>query len=200
MIISRGARVAASTLLLLAACRTNGTGTPPGVPLSSLLVLPRVDSTFPPSSPVTLLVHNNVLNQFTISHTDPMSTVFATLAFPPHSIVAVGNVLVCDTCTVRVTVTITPGQYGFTVGPAALVLNLSGEPTVSVSYGTYGDLSVYAQSSRYATASAYEQALALYRENTTDHWLPGRNSGHSGLFTISSAIEAPAAYLVAAPR
>ncbi len=173
---------------------------PPGVPLSSLLVLPRGDSTFPPSSPVTLLVHNNVLSQFTISHPDPMSTVFATLAFPPHSIVAVGNVLVCDTCTVSVTVTITPGQYGFTVGPAALVFNLSSEPTVSVSYGAYGDLSVYTQSSRYATASAYEQALALYRQSSPDHWLPGRNSGHSSLFTISSAIETPAAYLVAAPR
>src|SRR5207245_5163997 len=42
-IISRGARVAASTLLLLAGCSSNGTDTPPGVPRSSLLVLPRVD-------------------------------------------------------------------------------------------------------------------------------------------------------------
>ena len=170
------------------------------MPLSSLLALPRVDSTFPPGSPVTLLVHNNVLNQFTISHSDAMSTVFATFAFPPHSIVAVGNVLACDTCTVSVTVVLTPGQYGFTLGPAALVFNLSGEPTGSISYGTYGDPSVYTQSSRYATASAYEQALVLYRENTPDHWLPGLNSSHAGVSTVSSAMETPAAYLIAAPR
>lgn len=170
------------------------------MPLSSLLVLPRTDSTFAPNSPVTVLVHNNLLNRFTISHLDAASTVFATFAFPPHSIVAIGNTLVCDTCSVSVTVTLSPGQYGFTVGPAALAYNLAGEPTVSVSYGTYGDLSVATQSSRYASASAYEQALALYRQTTPDHWLPGRNSNHSGVFTVSSAVETPAAYLVAAPR
>ena len=199
-VISRGVRVAASALVLLAGCSNDGTGIQPGVPISSLLALPRVDSTFPPRSPVTLLVHNNVLGQFTISHPDAMSTVFATFAFPAHSIVAVGDTLVCDTCTVRVTVTLTPGQYGFTLRPAALVFNLAGEPTVSVSYGTYGDLSVYTQSSRYATASAYEQALVLYRENTPDHWVPARNSSHSGAFALASALETPTTYLIAAAR
>jgi hypothetical protein len=186
--------------LLLAACGHDSTGTAQGVPLASLLVLPRQDSIFAPSSPVMLLVRNNALNAFTINETDAASTVFATLAFAPHSIVTVGNTLVCDTCTVRVTVTLAPGQYGFTLGPATLGFNLSGEPTASISYGTYGDLSVYSQSSRYPNQSAYEQALVLYRENTPDHWVPGRNSSHSGAFTVSGALETPSRYVLAAPR
>src|SRR5260370_26949932 len=87
LVISRGARIAASTLLLLAGCSHDSTGTPQGVPLASLLVLPRQDSIFVPSSPVTLLVRNNVLNSFTINETDAASTVFATLTLAPHSIV-----------------------------------------------------------------------------------------------------------------
>jgi hypothetical protein len=200
LVISRGAWIAASTLLLLAGCSHDGTGSSQGVPLASLLVLPRQDSTFAPSSPVTLLVRNNVLNPFTINETDAASTVFATLTFAPHSTVTVGNTLVCDTCTVRVGVTLAPGQYGFTLGPATLGFNLSGEPTASISYGTYGDLSVYSQSSRYPNQSAYEQALVLYRENTPDHWLPERNSSHSGAFTVSGALETPSRYVLAAPR
>jgi hypothetical protein len=141
-----------------------------------------------------------VLNSFTINETDATPTVFATLAFAPHSIVTVGNTLVCDTCTVRVTVTLAPGQYGFTLGPATLGFNLSGEPTVLISYGTYGDLSVYSQSSRYPNQSAYEQALVLYRENMPDRWVPSRNSSHAGGFTVAGALETPSRFVLAAPR
>ncbi|OLC72766.1 MAG: hypothetical protein AUH78_15455 [Gemmatimonadetes bacterium 13_1_40CM_4_69_8] len=185
--------------MLLAGCGKDSTGTQQGVPLSSLLVLPRQDSIFAPGD-VRVFVHNNLLSTFTINESDPLNTLFAAFTFAPHSIVAAGNTLVCDTCTVSVSVTLTPGQYGFTLSPAALVLNLSGEPTVSVSYGTYGDLSVYTQSPRYANPADYDQALVLYRENTPDHWLPGRNSGHSGAATVSGALETPSRYVLAAPR
>jgi hypothetical protein len=195
-------RAAASALALgmLTACRSGtGPGTP-GVPLSALLALPRNDSPFAPPSPVTFSVRNNLLSTFTIRHPDASSTLFATFTFAPHSIVSVNNVVLADTSTVAVTVTLTPGQYGFTVSPANMVFNIAGEPTVTVAYGTYGDLSGYTQTSTYPSAAAYEQALNLWRENTPDHWLLGRNSGHVNPDTVASALETPGRYVIAAPR
>jgi len=187
-------------LALLTACGADGTGPGIGVPRTGLLALPRTDSSFAPAPTTTMSVHNDALNSFVIRETDGAATVFATFTFPARSIVAVGSLQVCDTCTVTVTVTLAAGTYGFTVAPAGLVFNLSNEPTVAVGYGTYGDLSVYTQSPKYGTSAAYEQALALYRERTADHWLPGRNSSHTGGFTVSSAVETPGAYLIAAPK
>ena len=69
-----------------------------------LLVLPRQDSIFAPGD-VRVFVHNNLLSTFTINESDPLNTLFAAFTFAPHSIVAAGNTLVCDTCTVGVTVT-----------------------------------------------------------------------------------------------
>ena len=182
-----------------AAC---GGGTGPaerGVPLSALLVLPRVDSIYAPS-PGLFDYHNNALNTFFIRHPDGSNTLFATYSFTSHSIVSVNNVILADTSTVPVTVTLTAGVYGFTVSPAGMVFNSAGEPTVTVAYGTYGDFSVYRQSPKYATATDYEQALALWRENTADHWVPGRNSAHVGTNTVTSALETPGRYVIAAPR
>jgi hypothetical protein len=185
---------------MLAACGGGMGPGMPGVPLSALLALPRNDATFAPTSPITFSVRNNLLSTFTIRHPDASSTLFATFTFAPHSIVSVNNVVLADTSTVLVTVTLAPGQYGFTVSPANMVFNIAGEPTVTVAYGAYGDLSVYTQTSTYPSAAAYEQALNLWRENTPDHWLLGRNSGHVNPDTVASALETPGRYLIAAPR
>jgi len=177
-----------------------GTGpAQPGVPLGALLVLPRIDSTFAPA-PTTFFYHNNVLNTFTFQHPDGPRTLFATFTFAPHSIVAANGKILADTSTVFVNVSPTPGEYGFTLSPSSMVLNISGEPTVTVAYGTYGDFSVFSQSPKYATAPDYEQALALWRENTADHWVPGRNSAHVGTNTVTSALESPGRYVIAAPK
>ena len=191
---------AIAVALLGAAC---GGGTGPadrGVPLSALLVLPRLDTDSAPSSPVILTYHNKLLNNFTISHTDNGHTVFALLTFASHSIVSVNNVGLADTSTVFIGVTLTSGLYMFTLAPAAMVFNISGEPTVTVVYSKYGDLSVYSQSSKYASAAAYEQALGLWRELSADHWVPGRNTGHIGVDTVASALESPGRYVIAAPK
>jgi len=187
--------------MVLAACGGGGTGPGgQGVPLSALLVLPRLDVDSEPGNPVTLTYHNNVLNNFTISHTDNAGTRFASLAFPAHSIVAVNNVVLADTSTVFIGITMTSGQYMFTLAPPAMVFNISSEPTITIVYSKYGDLSVYGQSSKYASAAAYEAALGLWREVSADHWVPGRNTGHLGVDTVASALESPGRYVIAAPR
>ena len=191
---------AIAVAMLAAAC---GGGTVPadlGVPLSTLLVLPRLDTDSEPGSPVFLIYKNNLLNSFTISHTDNGHTVFASLTFASHSIVSVNNVVLADTSTVPLGVTLTSGLYMFTLAPPAMVFNIAGEPTVTVVYSKYGDLSVYSQSSKYASAAAYEQALGLWRELSADHWVPGRNTGHIGVDTVASALESPGRYVIAAPK
>lgn len=110
------------------------------------------------------------------------------------------DTLLCDTCTIAVTVSVTPGTYEFTLGPSTLVFNQTGEPIVEMTYGTYGDASVYTASSRYASASAFLQALGIWHERSLDNWVLGRNSAHTGVASVSTALEGPGTYLLAAPK
>lgn len=143
---------------------------------------------------------NNVLSHCQITHSDSVHTVFAQFTFFPHSVVSRNDTLLADTSTVVLTLTVSPGLYEFTIDPPALVFNETNEPTVDVSFGTYGDPSVYTQSPKYASAAAFIQALGLWHERTADHWFLGRNSALTGPATVSSAIEGPGAYLLAAPK
>ena len=191
---------AAIAVAMLAAACGGGTGPAErGVPLSALLVLPRVDSIFAPG-PGQFDYHNGVLNTFFIRHSDASNTLFATYSFAPHSIVSVNNIILADTSRVALLVLLTPGVYGFTVSPAGMIFNSAGGPVVTVTYGKYGDFSVYTQSPNYASAAAYEQTLGLWRELSPDHWVPGRNSGHAGADTVASALESPGRYVIAAPK
>lgn len=181
-----------------AACGSDGAGPVIGVARADLLALARVDSAEPP--PLAFIFKNNQLRTFQWTHSDSVHTMFATFTFTPRSIVSRNDTLVCDTCTVTVTVDVSPVTYEITVGPPGLVFNASGEPVLSVSYGRYGDSSVYTMSSRYASATAFAQALALWRERATDKWVEGRNSGHTGPSTVTSALEGPGRVLLAAPK
>ncbi|HXJ30261.1 MAG TPA: hypothetical protein VNG35_06460, partial [Gemmatimonadales bacterium] len=169
----------AAASVALAACGGGTTGVDTGLPRTALLALARFDST-PPANPTICAFHNNVLSTCTIRYSDSVNTLFATINFSPHSIVSRNDTLLCDSCTVAVSVTLTPGSYEFAVGPASLVFNQTGEPVATVSFGRYDDPTVYTQSSRYASAAAFVQALELWRERTPDHWVEGRNSSHSG--------------------
>lgn len=190
--------VAAASAALLAACGGGTTGVDTGLTRSALLALARFDSA-EPNSPFCQF-KNNVLTMCQIRHSDSVNTVFASITFAPHSIVSRNDTLLCDTCSVVVTVTLTPGSYQFDVGPGSLVFNQTSEPVATISFGRYGDPSVYTQSSRYASAAAFEQALELWRERTPDHWVEGRNSSHSGPTAVTSALESPGSYLVAAVK
>jgi hypothetical protein len=189
--------VAAASVALAAACGGGTTGVDTGLPRTALLALARFDSA-PPPSPTICAFHNNVLSTCTIAYSDSVHTLFASISFTPHSIVSRNDTLVCDSCTVAVSVTLTPGSYEFDVGPASLVFNQTSEPVAILSFGRYGDPTVYTQSTRYASAAAFEQALELWRERTPDHWVEGRNSSHSGPTTVKSALESPGSYLVGA--
>jgi len=182
---------------LAVACGGGTTGVDTGLPRTALLALARFDSA-PPTSPTTCVFHNNMLFTCRILYSDSVHTQLASINFSPHSIVSRNDTLLCDTCTIAVTVTLTPGSYAFDVGPASLVFNQTGEPVATVSYSRYDDTTVYTQSSRYASGQAFAQALQLWRERTPDHWVEGRNSMHSGATAITSALEGPGSYLVAA--
>jgi hypothetical protein len=189
--------VAAASVALAAGCGGGTTAVDTGLPRTALLALARFDSA-PPTNPATCVFHNNVLFTCSITYADSVHTLFASISFSPHSIVSRNDTLLCDSCTVAVTVTLTPGSYEFDVGPASLVFNQTGEPVATVSFGRYDDPTVYTQSSRYASAAAFEQALELWRERTPDHWVEGRNSSHSGPAAVTSALESPGSYLVGA--
>lgn len=165
---------------------------------ADLLVLARVDSAEP--SPGTFVFKNNQLRTFQLIHSDSVQTVLASFTFTPRSIVSRNDTLLCDTCTVVVTVAITPLTYELTVGPSSLVFNSSGEPVLSFSYGQYGDTSVYTMSSRYASGTAFAQALGVWHERSPDKWVLARNSAHTGLSTVTSALEGPGRVLLAAPK
>jgi len=143
-------------------------------------------------------VKNNLLRTFEIRHRDPATTLFAQFTFPPRSIAQVNGLLVCDTCTVLVTVTLAPGAYGFTVSPPSLVFRLSSTPTVRLSYAQYSDLSVYDSSARYPTEAAFEQALELWFERDPGEWVASRNSSHPAAMMLQSALDEPGAHLIAA--
>jgi hypothetical protein len=196
-VISRR-RWAAASAALLAGCGGDGGSGPGGTPRTALLALARVDSTFAPAATSVFPVKNNVLGTFLIRHRDPAQTLFAEFTFPARSITHVNGLLVCDTCTVLVSVALTPGTYGFTVSPSTLIFRLSSTPTVRLTYGQYGDLSVFDSSARYATAAEFDQALELWYERETDAWVASRNSTHPAAMTIRSAVDQPGAHLIAA--
>jgi hypothetical protein len=180
------------------ACGGNGTGPSQGVPRAALLAIGRDTAAAPAGTLCSF--KNNLLSHCEITHSDSVHTVFAELTFFPHSVVSRNDTLLADTSTIVLILTVAPGSYEFTINPAGLVFSQSNEPIVDVSFGPYGDPSVYTQSPKYASASAFIQALGLWHERTSDHWFLGRNSTLTGPSTISSAIEGPGTYLLAAPK
>jgi hypothetical protein len=190
--------LAAAIAATLAACGSDGSGPGIGVARADLLALARVDSAEP--SPATFVFKNNQVRTFQITHTDSVGTVFATFMFTPGSIVSRNDTLLADSSTIFVSVSIAQGGYEFTVGPASLVFNQAAEPIVSVSYGLYGDASVYTMSSRYGSPAEFIQALGLWHERTPDRWVLGRNSTHTGPNMVTSALEGPGRLLLAAPK
>ena len=190
--------LAAASAATLAACGGDGSGPTLGIPRADLLALARVDSAEP--SPAIFVFKNNQLRTFLITHSDSTTTLFAKFNFFPRSVVSRNDTLLCDTCTVTLTVAVTPGGYELTIGPPGLVFNQTGEPVVTVTYDRYGDPSVYTSSPRYASATAFVQALGLWHERALDRWVLGRNSTHLGPDSVTSALEGPGRFLLAAPK
>lgn len=198
-VISKAAAAAASALLLACGGDDDG-GLAVNLPRNRLLALARVDSTVPPPPLTSVAVKNNQTRTVAITHTDAGQTLFAELVFPAGSMVQNGTQLVCDTCTVTITVTPTTGVYGFALGPAGLVFRSSSTPIVTISYGMYGDLSVSDSSTLYPNQPAFDQALELWFESSPGLWRRSRNSAHTGPGTVAGAVDRPGAHLLAAPK
>jgi hypothetical protein len=187
--------LATASIALLAACGGT-TGPSLGLPRSALLALAMADSADP--IPTTCIFRNDRLENCNITFSDSVHTLFASLTFAPGSVVSRNDTLLADTSTIVITVSVTPGTFEMDIEPKTLVFNETGEPVAQVSFQRYADPSVYTQSSRYASAAAFEQALQLWRERTPDHWVEGRNSSHAGPTAVTSALEGPGSYLVGA--
>jgi len=179
------------------ACSGGGATGPGGTPRTALLALAQAD-TFSPAA-ATFHVQNNLTTHVQLVHTDPSGSVFADFTFTPLSLLSLNGQFVCDTCTVDVTVAVQPGLYFFTVGPAGLRFDAANQPTMVVSYGTYGDLSVFDSSARYPDPAAFQAALELWHERHPGAWYLASGSGPGpGTSQVSAALEGPGNYLVAA--
>lgn len=191
-----GGLLAAS--VFLGACN-NPPGGPTTTPRSALLALARVDTPAPAPVDTQIAVRRDQAQTVDIVHPDAGTTLFAQITFPPNSILfhRVGQP-VCDTCTVNVTITTTPGVYGFSITPSTLIFNLAGTPTVTFEYGTYGDLSIYDSSSRYPTPADYQAALELWYEPNPGQWRRSRTSLPGSATTVSAGLDIAGAYLIAA--
>lgn len=183
--------------LLAMACGGESTG-PSGVARAALLALARLDTV--PPQPAVFAVRNDRLSTQTVRFTDAERTLFLEFQFTPFSLASVDGRLVCDTCTVNVTVNPTDGVFGFTLGPPGLVFRTSSTPTVTVSYARYADFSVRDSSARYPDQAAFAQALDIWRERAPDRWVMARGSGPSGTDRLAAGVDEPGAYLVAAPK
>jgi len=162
-----------------------------------LLALAQAD-TFAPAAK-TYFVQNNLTTHVQVVHSDPSNTVFADITFTPFSILSLDGHGVCDTCTVGVTVTVQPGTYFFSVGPSGIRFDAANQPTMTISYGTFGDPSVFDSSARYADPGAFEAALELWHERHAGAWYLASGSGPGpGTSQVSAALEGPGNYLVAA--
>lgn len=182
----------------MAACAGDGGGGSAGTPRDQLLALPMVAGVGPATT--FFQVKNNRTLTFTWRHSDSAQTTFATLTFTPRSIALSNGLYVCDTCTVTVSVSWTSGLYGFTIGPPTVVFATTNSPVVTVSYGAYGDLSVYDSTPAYPTPGDFSQALDVWYERSPGAWVEGRNSSHTAPTAVTSALESTGTYLLAAPK
>jgi hypothetical protein len=190
-----------SAVALVAACGDDGPGgLSDALPRSGLLAVARADAAAPAPAVTTFGVRYDQSRTVTIEHPDVGTTTFVELLFPPQSILHVNGQPVCDTCTVTVTVSVTPGVYGISLTPASMIFNLSSTPTATFHFAMYGDLSVFDSSSRYASAQAFGSAVAIWSETLSGQWRRGRNSTQVTPGQVVSGIDVPGPHLLAAPK
>ena len=211
--ISRGRIGAASALALvltLPGCGCDDCNVTAQLTRTDLLALARADSAAPAPSGTVVSIKNNQTRIVRIAHPDSAQTLFLEFTFPAGTIVQSSGRLVCDTCTVVVSIQPTNGVYGFRVGPSDIVFRSSVTPTVTVSYARYANFSVRDSSVLYPTDEAFDQALRLWYQATdpsaypgappTEVWLVSRNSAHTGAGLVAGAIDGPGLHLLAARK
>ncbi|HWZ28138.1 MAG TPA: hypothetical protein VNX15_06245 [Gemmatimonadales bacterium] len=183
-------------LLFLAACHSS-TGPGGGLHRADLLALARSDSADPIDQ--ALVFRNNQTVSITWVNSDSSQSTYAVFHVIPQSVRARNDTLLADTSTVTLTVSATPGVFGFTLTPATVVFNIAGPPGVDISYAQYADFSVIDSSpSKYPNPAAFAQALKLYYEYAPDQWR-ALNTGNASN-VAASTLSQPGVYLLAAPK
>ena len=183
-------------MLLLAACENLTT---PGGSLTTadLLILPLATAAPAPGA-VSFYASNAHTTARSLIHPDGFNTLFAQITIPRGGLASLDGAQLGPQDSVLVTVTADPGVYGVRIAPAGLTFAPGAAPTLTLSYVRYGDPSV-AAGSRYADASAYENALAVWYETTPDAWTQAGGAGTPGS-DVSATLSTAGHYAAAAPR
>jgi hypothetical protein len=189
-------------VLLAAGAAACGDVVSPGggtVPTADLVTLP-LGSTAPPVASATFWVSNRTPVVRTLRHSDPQLNPYIELRFPAGCLSRLNGVQLTVTDSVLVTVDPLPGGYGFTLSPSGLEFTLSSTPTVTFFFARYADLSVADTVPTFADRAAYAAALDVWEEVTVDRWRIARGSSAVGVDEISSAVDAPGQFRLAASR
>jgi hypothetical protein len=124
-------------------------------------------------------------------HADVFRTVYAELRIPSGAFMTAAD-------SILVQLDPEPQRYGLSLSPADLTVGAA--PRVTFTFATYGDFSVADGSPRYASRTAYANALALWHEIAVGRWQRVSGSSSSGADAVTGAIRQPGRYVVAAPR
>lgn len=188
-------------LLVLVGVACGDVATPPdlSVATSDLVFLAQTASA-PAPGPTSFWVSNAHLTVQTLVHSDAFSTTYVELRFPPGTLSSLNGAALTTQDSVLVTAQPLAGQYGVAVAPAGLVFTLEATPTVTFFYARYGDPSVADSAPRYPSRSAYLAALGVWRQNAQGRWLVAKGSSAGGLDEVSSGLDTPGTYAVAARR
>ncbi len=175
---------------------------PGGSTLSTaeLLILPfQAGTPAPPTS--NFEVCNDQLTVEVIMHPAmPTPIDYLELRFPEGSLSALNGQPLSTTDCVDVTAQPRPGQFGFTLSPQGLEFVLDATPSATLLFAQFGDFSVVDDSPTYDTPQELANALDIWEEVSVDRWRIARGSGPSGTDAVSAAIDAPGAFVLAAPR
>lgn len=199
--ISRRLGVAASAVLILLAISCSDLTLPIDTSRSSaeLIALPMAAGA-PAPTPRSFYVSNARRTVQRLQHADNFNTTFLELDFPPMSLASLDGSILSNDDSVLVTVSPRSGEYGFLISPAGLVMSSSASPTVTLSFGVYGDATVGSTSGSYSTSAAYVDALDIWHEQTVDLWRIAGGSGSTGTDAVSARLELAGSFLLAAPR
>ncbi len=186
-------------VVFVSACTDFGLPGETTMSTSALLILP-VQSSAPNPLAVFMTFRNDRTTTRQLLHPDAFNTPFLALTFRAGSLVSVGGTPLGSSDSLRVAVQPEPGVYGFSLSPNDAVFSQSVPPSVRLTYAQYGNLTVHSQSTQYANAIEYGNALRLWYEVTPGRWRRVSGSGPDGLDAVSGPIDQPGTYIVAAPR
>jgi hypothetical protein len=193
-----GWAASATLVVAAAACENVAIPTTETRSLSELVVLG-----IQPGSPSVPVVQGWIVNSrltvLRLHHDDAFNQLYAEVRFPQGALTSVDGQVVAADDSVFVTLQAHASGYGLTVSPTSLAFTAGSRPSVTFSYGRYGDLSV-ADGTAYPSRDAYADALDVWQEAGLDRWSVAIGSGPAGLDAVTAFLADGSELVVAAPR